>query len=235
MSRYKFLTFNIHKGYGPFNLFYNIKDIKAYLKKENADVVFLQEAVGEKKGFDQIDFLSKNLYPYFLYGGNNFHKKGHHGNAILSKAPLELKGNHNISQNKLEKRGLLHAVATFGEKEVHLLNTHLNLLEYHRKKQISWILSYISRNIPNQSSTILAGDFNDWRGKVSKVIYQETDLLDVFKKIGCPKTFPSFLPGLTLDKIFYKNMSLINGAKKSEQRLYTLSDHIPLEANFFIR
>ena len=82
MSRYKFLTFNIHKGYGPFNLFFNIKDIKAYLKKENADVVFLQEAVGEKKGFDQIDFLSKNLYPYFLYGGNNFHKKGHHGNAI---------------------------------------------------------------------------------------------------------------------------------------------------------
>ena len=42
------------------------------------------------------------------YGKNSEYDNGHHGNAVLSRFPLDPKHNVNITVNKLEQRGVLH-------------------------------------------------------------------------------------------------------------------------------
>jgi hypothetical protein len=50
------------------------------------------------------------LYEHRAYGMNAAYPHGHHGNAILSRHRIVAHTNHDISDHVLEKRGLLHAV-----------------------------------------------------------------------------------------------------------------------------
>lgn len=240
----KILSFNIHKGLGPGGFNYSLPLIKDFIKKVDADVVFLQEAVGEHSGKklvipdfksnNQVDYLAMDLYPYSIYGANKYHRLGHHGNALLSKFPIELIQNHDISQNRFESRGLLHAKLEHHHKEVHLFNTHLNLLERDRTKQINWIRSHLEHELHEHHPVILAGDFNDWRRKVVDFVHQESSLKEVFAEAyqKHPNSFPSFLPGLSLDRIFYNNLTLTDAQKFSGSEFRKLSDHLPLLAIF---
>lgn len=240
----KIISYNIHKGFGPGNIRFSLPEIKDFLSREQADVVFLQEAVGEHTGKklvipnfpsnDQVQYLAQDLYPYAIYGGNKRHKLGHHGNAILSRFPIEEVNNHNISQNRFESRGLLHAVLEHHKKEIHLFNTHLNLLERDRRKQIQWIQQHLDKELHEEHPIILAGDFNDWRRKIIDFLHQETTLKEVFggDKINTPHSFPSFLPRLSLDRIFYKNLKLHEAVQFSGPQFKNLSDHLPLLAHF---
>lgn len=240
----KILSFNIHKGFGPGGFKYTLPIIKKFLKESDADIVFLQEAVGEHSGKkliipefetnNQVDFLALGLYPYSIYGANKHHKLGHHGNAILSKFPLELVENHDISQNRFESRGLLHVKVELLNREIHLFNTHLNLLERDRAKQISWIRSHLELELHEHHPVILAGDFNDWRRKIVDFVHQESSLKEVFAEAHQkhPNSFPSFLPGLSLDRIFYNNLLLEEAQKFSGKEFRQMSDHLPLLAQF---
>lgn len=240
----KIISYNIHKGFGPGNLRFSLPEIRAFLREEDADVVFLQEAVGEHSGKklvipdfpsnNQVDFLAEDLYTYTIYGGNKHHKHGHHGNAILSRFPLQEIMNHNISQNRFEARGLLHVVLEHHQKEVHLFNTHLNLLERDRQKQILWIQQHLDKELSEHHPIILAGDFNDWRRRIIDFLHQETTLKEVFgtEKLDSPHSFPSFLPRLSLDRIFYKNLELHEAVQFSGKKFRKLSDHLPILAHF---
>ncbi len=241
----KIISYNIHKGFGPGGFRFTLSQIKDFLHQLNADVVFLQEAVGEHTGKkiiipdfesnNQVDYLADDLYPHTIYGANKYHKWGHHGNAILSKYPLALVQNHNISQNRFESRGLLHVTLDWDKSQepMHLFNTHLNLLERDRQKQLTWISDHLKREIEEHHSIILAGDFNDWRKKAVAHIEQSFNLTEVFTHSDLyPNSFPSFLPGLSLDRIFYMNLDLIEATNLTHRELKNLSDHLPLLAHF---
>ncbi|MBC99504.1 MAG: hypothetical protein CME63_17300 [Halobacteriovoraceae bacterium] len=251
MSRHslKILSYNIHKGFSASGIRFTLKEIKHFLHQMDPDVIFLQEAVGKHTGKkivipdfqtnNQVDFLAKELYPYKIYGANKKHKNGHHGNAILSKYPIELIENHNISQNRFESRGLLHVTLKWPphheaiHEPIHLFNTHLNLLERDRQKQLHWIAEHIQRELHQNHAVILAGDFNDWRKKAVGHIEENILLKEVFTQTQrYPNSFPSFLPGLSLDRIFYKNLKLIEAAQINDKKYRNLSDHLPLLAHF---
>ena len=242
----KTMSYNIHKGQGPAGLRFTLPEIREFLRLEAADIVFLQEAVGEHKGKklnidgfpnnNQVEYLAEDLYPYMIYGGNKHHRLGHHGNAILSRYPLEKVENHNISQNRFESRGLLHVTLDYHSEEIHLFNTHLNLLEKDRQKQIKWIQKHLDHELSEHHPVILAGDFNDWRRRIIDFLHQETALKEVFgnEKFDNPHSFPSFLPRLSLDRIFYKNLKLHEAVQFSGKKFKRLSDHLPLLAHFLV-
>lgn len=241
----KIISYNIHKGFGPSGFTFTLPKIKDFLSSQNADIVFLQEAVGEHTGNkitipdfrsnNQVEFLAQDLYPYHIYGANKIHRWGSHGNAILSKYPITLIENHDISQNRFESRGLLHAQLEFPDLAgpIHLFNTHLNLLERDRQKQLRWISTHLQAEIREHHSIILAGDFNDWRKKAISHLEEFIPLQEVFASAkDFPKSFPSFLPRLSLDRIFYMNLELIEAMKLDMNDLKSLSDHLPLFATF---
>ncbi|MDZ4084170.1 MAG: endonuclease/exonuclease/phosphatase family protein, partial [Bdellovibrionales bacterium] len=113
-SHLNILTYNIHKGFDLTQRFV-LESIRENIRAVHADVVFLQEVQAEHAGNfkkingwpkDQLEFLADEIWPHFAYGKNAVYQNGHHGNAILSKFPIQTFENIDISNNRFERRGI---------------------------------------------------------------------------------------------------------------------------------
>jgi endonuclease/exonuclease/phosphatase family metal-dependent hydrolase len=245
--KFRLLTFNIHKGFNFLGTKFVLHELKAGLKELNADFLLLQEVVGEnhnhkKKIKDwpsqhQMEFLADTVWKHYSYGKNAVFPNRHHGNATLSKFPIVKVHNLNISTNKFEQRGLLHCqvdIIPLGKK-MHLFNTHLNLLSGSRKIQIQKITHYIEKQLKPDDFAIFAGDFNDWPEQLSHDLSQKNLSFQeghfaVHKKHA--KTFPNFLPLLCLDRIYLRNVKLIQVRVLKDRHFSGLSDHLPILIEF---
>lgn len=112
------------------------------------------------------------------------------------------------------------------------LCVHLNLLEVDRVKQYTAIFEYVTTYVPPQSPLILAGDFNDWRHKSCMNIGRALGLKEVFIDYfgSRPKTFPARMPFLSLDRIYTRNLDILDAKLHNGTPWQNLSDHLPLSA-----
>lgn len=235
-------SYNMHKGMSALNRKVQVDSMAEELRGIGSDVLFLQEVQGqhltrssrlpdfpEKPHYDILgDRLSYNR----SYGKNAVYPQRHHGNAILSHLPLETRHNLNISVNKLEQRGVLHCeVLPEGwETPLVCLCAHLNLREPDRAKQYRAIFEYVVHHIDPQSPLILAGDFNDWRQKSALSLGNALNLNEVFVDSNGkrPKTFPARLPVLSLDRVYTRNLEVLDSQIHNGKNWQRLSDHLPL-------
>ena len=105
----KVLTYNIHKGFDWNNRNYFLNDIKNLIRTSQADIVLLQEVVGQntqykKKGLidAQFEFIADSVWPHYSYAKNAVFDHGHHGNLVLSQYPIQAWEQVNISTNFIE-------------------------------------------------------------------------------------------------------------------------------------
>jgi endonuclease/exonuclease/phosphatase family metal-dependent hydrolase len=230
MEHLRVVSYNIHKGFTSGNRGFVLPEIRKAL----------QEVQGEhrKRKEPQFQFLAQDLWPHFAYGKNAVYSSGHHGNAILSKFPFVRWENIDISTNRFEKRGLLHGwvKVPHSQKPLHLICVHLGLLEGERANQIEKLCQRIDSHVPHGEPLLIAGDFNDWRGKVSERLREVLEVREAFSEIqgSSARTFPSWLPALKLDRIYYRGLKA-RIAKCLNQKPWTqLSDHIALYAELTI-
>jgi len=232
------LTYNIHKGYSIGNRHFILEQIKESIRATNADLVHLQEVGGVHHSSSQFEFLADRTWPHFAYGKNAVHTKGHHGNAILSRFPILSFENQDISLNRYERRGLLHAAidcSPVGEAlPLHAFSLHLNLRENDRVQQIRRISNRLMEHVPADVPLILAGDFNDWRKNATSVLRRDHGLQEAFVEITGKhaKTFPSFMPMLALDRIYYRNLVCRSVKLLRHGGWNEISDHLPIMAEF---
>lgn len=233
----KILSYNIHKGFSSFNTKYILEKIRESIRETHADILCLQE-IGEtkKSNLSQFEYLADEIWPHFAYGKNAAYSVGHHGNAILSKFPILHSENLNLSTNRLEKRGMLHAkIEVFpGGETLHVLCTHLNLLEKSRKKQIKLLGEMITKRVPEGAPMILAGDFNDWREIVSEELWCDLELKEAYLNIEGTHslTFPSWLPKLRVDRIYFRQVTPKKVHYFKAPIWGKLSDHLPVMMEF---
>src|SRR5665213_3483852 len=112
LLKLKVLTYNIHKGFSAGNSEYVLEQMREAIRSVNADLVFLQEILGEHKKHQkrisnwpedsQFEFLANAVWPHHAYGKNAIYTQGHHGNAVLSKFPIAHWENLDVSSNRLE-------------------------------------------------------------------------------------------------------------------------------------
>lgn len=241
-------TYNMHKGMSALNRKVRIRTMTKALQDLKSDVLFLQEVQGENlqrrtklSAFPEKphhDLIGGYLEYNSSYGKNAVYPEKHHGNAILSHLPIETHHNLNITVNKLEQRGLLHCEVQPEGWDIPLvcLCTHLNLLESDRAKQYSTIFEYVSQHIDPLSPLVIAGDFNDWRQKSQLSLGRALNLEEVFISNGqLPKTFPARMPILSLDRIYTRNLDVLNTQVHNSERWKNLSDHLPLSAKILPR
>lgn len=238
--RLKLLSYNMHKGFCLRNRHYVIEHMRSALHAVNADVIFLQEIKGqhplahhrEAHGEDsQCVFMAGEQWMHHAYGKNAVYTEGDHGNAILSKYPLLRWENHDISTNRFEQRGLLHAVLALpDERELHLLCVHLNLLQRGRRKQVTNITRHIEQTVPEDAPLVLAGDFNDWNLRATPTLARQLGLIDVRHHLhgSHARTYPSFLPLLQLDRIYLRGADPVRSGVLSGTPWNKLSDHSAL-------
>lgn len=246
MEALRVLSYNIHKGFDTGNRRFVLRRIRDAIREVHADLVFLQEVLGEHEEHrsryedwpeqSQFEFLACELWPHFAYGRNAVYSSGHHGNAILSKYPLSLWENIDISTSRMERRGLLHAVVDVPGKHrpVHAICLHLGLFETDRKAQVGLLCERVDSHVPRGDPLVIAGDFNDWRGRVSGRLERRLEVREAFHELegGHARTFPSWLPALRLDRIYYRGMRPRSAKCMMGRPWNELSDHVALSAHF---
>lgn len=254
----KVATYNIHKGVTGFVQRSRIHDVRMALHDMDADVVFLQEVQDRNERVarrspehprgTQLDFLATSGYEFRAYGMNAVYPHGHHGNAILSRHAISHFTNHDISDHALEKRGMLYAEMHCGGDAgvVHLICVHFGLIKRSRLRQASFVADFVEQEIPPSAPLIIAGDFNDWQRRVDSQLRRRLGVVDVAHDsppsrwldrlmpwAGAPpvaRTFPSFAPWLTLDRIYVRGFKVHSTMVPGGRAWAARSDHAPLIA-----
>ena len=239
-TRFTVLSMNVHKGLSPLHRHATIYQLRQKMRNQHPDLLFLQELQQEHRGrvrrFSQwpltelTHFLSEDFWLDWHYGKNVEYRNGHHGNAILSKHPQQKGNNYDISAYRFEGRGLLHSVTKLNgmDTPIHCFCVHLALFERGRERQLEAIISHI-QNLTQDGPAIVAGDFNDWRNRVSAPM-KAAGFNEVFEVLtGSPaNTFPSVKPLLPMDRIYVRGIKI-----HSAQILHDwlkLSDHLGITA-----
>ena len=243
MNQITVATYNMHKGMSALNRHVQLAQMTEALRQLGADVLFLQEVQGENRTRldKRSDFpaephyhiLGDALTYHQSYGKNAVYPCRHHGNAILSHLPIDTKHNLNISVNKLEQRGVLHCEIQPDDWVLPLvcLCVHLNLREPDRIKQYQAIHDYVHEHVHPDSPLVLAGDFNDWRHRSCENLGENLGMSEVFSGHGSrPKTFPARMPVLSLDRIYTRNLDVLQARSHRQAPWRNLSDHLPLSA-----
>lgn len=226
------LTLNAHQGFSALRRHNVLSEIRDELHADGADLVFLQE-VGGSEGQEvsphQYEVLADQMWPQHAYGRNAVTTGGHHGNALLSKYPIVHWQNIDVSVGGSEPRGILHCVLDVPRApQLHAVCVHLGLRESHRRQQIERLLELITRAIPSGAPLVVAGDFNDWRGR-SHLRLLRSSLEEIHASAnGHPaRTFPARWPLLQLDRIYVRNLRH-RPLQLPRRPWATLSDHAPL-------
>lgn len=246
MTVLRVLSYNIHKGFTVGGTRYVLKQIREAIRTVPVDILFLQEVIGNHdvhaRNIDdwpkesQFEYLADSVWPYYAYGKNAIYSESHHGNAILSKFPIDSYLNIDISNNRFEQRGILFAKIQIPESDIvmHCVNVHLDLSHTGRIRQVKKLCAYINTEIPREHPLILAGDFNDWPKRLSQTIESEIQAREVFRSIhgNYASTFPSKYPFLKLDRIYSRGLATHKAVQLCGTPWNNLSDHTPLYSEF---
>lgn len=238
----KVATLNIHKGLSQFNRRMVIHELREGLNRLAADIVFLQEVQGlhERNALRfgawpsaaQHEFLAGDGWQH-AYGRNAVYEQGHHGNAVLSRFPIVSWDNHDVSNHRFERRGLLHCrIAVPGyDAPLDCACIHLSLDERGRRRQLDTLAAHLSG--PRNAPMIVAGDFNDWRQSASRPMLQSLGLVDAMVTHAgrSARTFPSILPVLRLDRVYVRGFKVLDARVHRGAPWHLLSDHLAVSAD----
>lgn len=241
MNIIRVATYNIHKGVqglGPARRL-EIHNLVLAVESLDADVVCLQEVrqhnTREAQRFahwpdqTQADFLAPQGYEA-VYRTNAVTRHGEHGNALLSRWPVLSHQHEDMSDHRLEQRGLLHVTLDVYGKVVHVLVVHLGLVKASRVRQVAQLQRYIQREIAPEAPLLVAGDFNDWGSRVQEMLARA----DLYAW-GVPHaTFPSRLPLAQLDYVFARGLKPVGLTVPRGRIWWRMSDHLPLIAEFVL-
>ena len=202
-------------------------------------LVALQEVLsisGAAREKDQAQFIAEELGLNHVAGENRKLKGGSYGNVVLSRFPLRLVRNHDISVRARERRGCLHTdVDVAGADTVHVFNVHLGTAYLERRHQGRRLVEEeILSNQELKGARIMLGDFNEWtRGLTTRLLRAHLKSVDVKNYLQRAKTFPGLLPVLHLDHIYFEDRLELKGLTVHRTRkALVASDHLPLVADF---
>ncbi len=240
MERVRIATYNIHKCVGM-DRKYAPERIVDVLREIDADVVALQEVLchtGLTKRDHQAEFIAEALGMEYRLGENRKIEGGEYGNAILSRLPIGKHHNHDITVSKYEPRGCLHAEIKIGDRDpLQFINIHMGTSFFERRQQVHKILAEHVLHHPELAGRrIVAGDFNEWiNGVTTKLFRSNFESIDPKLHLGTTRTFPSYLPLVHLDHVYFDRAFRLTDAFLHKSRTATVaSDHLPIVAEFEI-
>ncbi|CAM5785390.1 endonuclease/exonuclease/phosphatase family protein [Castellaniella caeni] len=184
MSVVRVVSYNIHKGKSASGGHESLADLRLGLYGLRPDLLFLQEVQGRNQRHGSLDAqhesLAAALHMQAAYGRNAIRAATDHGNALLSRYPILYYENQDISDHRLEQRGLLHGVIQVDGAHVHCLVVHLGLFAGGRSRQVHALVERIRRLVPDSEPLLIAGDFNDWSNRLAPLFVEQLGLVEVF-------------------------------------------------------
>jgi len=235
MGTIRFLCFNIHGGYSRGGK-RDLGRVHKLLDRYDIDIAAFQEmetrpSRGGKAS--DIDRLAGGTRPFHLPGPTLKEGQGWYGNLIVSRYPiLKAKAHTMETTPDLEPRNAIDALIQTPYGKIRLLNTHLSLSLFERRREIPKLIELIRAVEKEESAPVfLMGDINEWNPFSRLLHFLNTVLIPVPVR----PTFPSMLPFLKLDRIWHDSTRLRVTARTLRGRsVAALSDHLPvlIEAEF---
>lgn len=234
-------TYNIHKCRGLDGRV-RPQRIVEVLREGKADIIALQEVLNiedRRSEENQTRFIAEELGFQYAFGENRRLKGSGYGNAILSRFPLSLKENYDLSHGRREERGCLHADIALPHSQVlHVYNVHLGTAYHERRHQGRRLMeSEILTRASDTGPRILLGDFNEWLPGLSSRLFREHfGSVDLRTILGRRRTYPGAFPLLYLDHIYFDDsLELRRAVVYRTRKTLLASDHLPLLADFHLR
>lgn len=233
--KFRLVTYNMHKGIGGVDRRYRPNRVIEVIEHCQPDVVLLQEVDADvpRSNRDlQVDVLADALgFQHRAFHPNVTLRRGHYGNAIVSRYPLTDVQNVDLSVRLKKRRGALVAQVNLrGDghaRTVHLLNVHLGLAGFERSIQVRRLLrSDPLAGVHVNTAVIAAGDFNDPWCSLGKRLLRPAGFELVS---GRTKTFPAIRPLRSLDRVYTRGKLKLLHCFASRTRIARrASDHLPL-------
>lgn len=240
--KFRIITYNVHKGIGGLDRRYRPERIVTTLAKYNPDIVLLQEVddgVPRSMRHRQVELFAEALNMKHQAFQRNVHlKKGHYGNAILSRFPLSDVQNLDLTIPLKKRRRALIAhcqMRTNGHRRSMLIvNVHLGLSGFERKAQLRKILnSEAVKHTWQRTPLVVGGDYNDVWGTLGKRVMEPAGFSSAGRGI---RTFPAGLPARPLDRVYYRgDLKAVHVFASHSTVAKAASDHLPLIVDFQLR
>jgi endonuclease/exonuclease/phosphatase family metal-dependent hydrolase len=221
-------TYNIHRCFGTDGR-YAPERTAEIIDALDADVVGLQEVDMRLlvDGRAQLDFLADTLNMIPVPGPNLKGRRGKFGNAMLSRLPVLSVRRADLTVRHFEPRGAVIVQLDVGGPPLRVVVTHLGLNVAERGVQVRRLIAALEEDDGEDVATIVMGDFNEWRPTRGAL-----RLLDRrFGQSLMPRTFPSRLPLLPLDRVWaWPNQGLKRLTVYATPLSRITSDHLPIRA-----
>lgn len=221
-------SYNIHRCFGSDGR-YAPERTAAVIEALDADIVGLQEVDMRLlvDGRAQLDFLAETLQMHPVAGPNIKGRRGKFGNALLSRWPVTGVRRIDLTVRHFEPRGAILADMRVRGQDLRVVVTHLGLNAAERRLQVRTLLAAIEDDPRDDVPTIVMGDFNEWKPTGGSLRHIDRRFGDSLM----PRTFPSRLPLLPLDRIWvWPSDGLKRLAVYATPLSRLTSDHLPLRA-----
>jgi endonuclease/exonuclease/phosphatase family metal-dependent hydrolase len=217
-------TYNVHRWTGlngrsapdPARAGFVISELRA-------DVIALQEVLRPFRGEDPLEAIADGLGLHVAFASTRVHKRGELGNAILSRWPIAAVSVLDLSFSRIERRLAMAAQFPFEGGVLDVVATHLALGDRTRHRQVRSLLDH-----PHFEGgpALLLGDMNAWRKcKAMRALDDE-----LHHNLAWPPSFPSTRPVLALDRIYSRDVKILEIDAHFSRAARTASDHLPVLA-----
>ncbi len=237
-ERLRVATYNVHRCRGLDRRVRPARIVKV-LRELDADIIALQEVwsrEGPSPDADQVRFIAEELGLNSSLGENRRLRGAAYGNVVLSRFPVNLARNYDITVKGCERRGCLRVDICLNDSEVlHIFNVHLGTALLERRAQgRKLIAADILANDELQGPRVVLGDFNEWtRGLVSRLMAAHFESPDIRRHLRRSRTYPGVLPFMHLDHIYFDRHLILEKLILHRSRTALMaSDHLPLVADF---
>ena len=235
MRTLRLATYNIHKARGIDGRT-RVERIARVLEKVDADIIALQEVVsrdGASTEEHQASYLAERLNRFYAVGETRKHRGGIYGNVTLSRWEFERVQTIDMSVAGRERRGALRTDIRLHGHLLHIFNLHLGTAHRERNKQAERLMDAdLLRAVDIAGPRVVLGDFNDWtHGLVTRTLHAELHFDDLAASLPRKRNYPSILPLVHLDHIYYDHhFRLVRGGFERDRLSLVASDHLPLLA-----
>jgi len=239
VHRIRIATYNIHKGRGIDGRV-RVERIARVVGAVHPDIVALQEVVsceGRAPEDHQARYLAEEFGYYYAIGETRKYRGGAYGNVTLSRWKFEQTRHADLSVFGREERGVLRTDLRLGKRLVHVFNIHLGTGHLERRKQAKRLMDTdLLKAIDISGPRIVMGDFNEWTwGLATRTLTNGLHLTDLRGHLRRTRSYPSGLPLLHLDHIYYDQHFQVESARFHRSRMSLVaSDHLPLFADLII-
>jgi endonuclease/exonuclease/phosphatase family metal-dependent hydrolase len=157
------VTYNIHSCLGTDSKWLPVR-INRVIAGFAADIIGLQEVGWHLRGrkyFDQYEYLRRHSGYHVIEGPVKQRVDAHFGNALLTRQPPAAVRKIDLTVRGHVPRGAIDADVEVGGALVRIINMHLGLTPWERRRQLQQIAEALDQR--PDAPTVIMGDFNHWR------------------------------------------------------------------------